>query len=410
MIYHPYINPLEVTRDEAWILFEKYWNHGSPSGFRSTLPDPYAPDSIPGIFNLAIEELSWDDVVRVGTYPPSMMPSSSSTELFPIHPITQDDLGGRLENINSSLLCTATSSGRTVALLSEDSLKIEAFVKLSVDKKIGRFSRRLELFKWMSSLQIGAELSITAQKFPVDIHFLPENGGVFSRNRGFGSIFRDPDPYPLVLDIPECDQIIIPAFSLLFQPESDEKRLITELFHDCKTYDTPLVCMIFPLVDAYCYMALRRGLLFECNAQNVLFVLNRSNPYRPWKVVFRDFADVFIDLDIRRQLNIPSNFVRYKLLHDTTVECEYDLFERRSFSFDFKLGTYILAPLINAISSALDISKLYLFQETRHRADMWFRGMDYFGGMTGWYRYANSAKVTRFDYEYIGTPPLFRNV
>jgi hypothetical protein len=225
-----------------------------------------------------------------------------------------------------------------------------------------------------------------------------EHGGTYVEStdtvRGFGTIYRsNPVCKEGELDVADW---IVPVFSLLGDVDAGFESLrlyefmLAMLDEDRQSGFVELVKM---LVSTYVWMSCDLGLIPEFNAQNALLVVDASAG-RVW-VCVRDMADVFQDLDIRAtDASVP--FSRYKAI-GTGVS--HDLYQRRSFAFDFKLGTYILVPLCNEfarLSGSSPVTAIAMAREVCR--DLLARYDGYFASDSEWWSYPKSPNVGRFAY------------
>jgi hypothetical protein len=148
--------------------------------------------------------------------------------------------------------------------------------------------------------------------------------------------------------------------------------------------------MIKPLIDGFVFLATKLGLIPEWHAQNVLF---------------RDVADVFKDYEIRRSLTKHTAFCSYKAVNPPHNS---DLFKRRSFAFDFKLGEYLLFPLATRFAREFGFDADQVVSQIRELTlDAWKRFPGYFESSSAWYDYPERPLVVRGDYR-VRQNPRFR--
>ena len=384
---------LKKNISDFWIDLEKYWNTGSPSGYGIDLADPYNPKSCPGYFLVPVYEVPWDKATRIGDYPNGFpSPTRPDVEYIPVHPLALDEKFSELEP-TFHLKCTATSSGRTLALLQNNS--VCSFLKLHFPGCLGRFNRDIPLYSWVASLSISAELQSTGNNIPDNTAFLIESGGVYIESDfNFGSIFRASDPFPKRKYFR-----ILPAFSLIMAgPERDYSiELLRTIFSQNIKLEQFVELALKPIIDSYFWLSLKRGLIPECNAQNVLFCLDSLPIEKAWTVVFRDFADFFVDFEMRKENNLHNNFARYKNIGGWAIE--KDLYERRSFAFDYKLSQYLLRPLIEVASRAYGWKETELQKNVKSIVENIIPIKDYFSSDKYWFKYPNTKGVSRKNYQ-----------
>lgn len=103
------------------------------------------------------------------------------------------------------------------------------------------------------------------------------------------------------------------------------------------------------IIQNYFRLALNHGLSIEQQAQNTLLEIDKD--FSPRRVVLRDFADCFIDNDIRQQNGLgllpeTVSFSRAAYGQDT-------YFGLHSFLYDFKLCNYVLEPIAKALATEI---------------------------------------------------------
>ncbi|WP_160050489.1 hypothetical protein [Nocardiopsis sp. FR4] len=376
---------------------EAYLNDGSPSGFVPSIGDvEYSASE--GSKGIEIPFVSYPrDLVTIVGRLPEWLPSDSSNVLVPVHP-----LAGHSDVLESpTLRCVPTASVRTVAVLSPES-DVLGFLKLHFPGKIGRFSRDLYHFKWLASLEASAALE-QASALAGGIYYLPEDYGWFceprlgSSTRGWGTLGR-------TIGADLLQQPLIPAFSILAKTSRNPTYpLLTELRDRLDwTMDAAFENVIGKLIDSYVLLARDWGLLPECNAQNVLYSIGLNGS--TCAPVFRDMGDLFKDMVIRRRRGLSCQFTSYKTIDEDAP----DLYERRSFSYDFKLGCYILAPMIAAIATVWSTNQNLLICRSADRfRGKWIDASSYFRSADTWYSYPDVANVSRSSYVE-NLEPMFR--
>jgi hypothetical protein len=379
---------------ELLLFCETSVNDGSPSGYQPTVAPRYSPSAGIGGFSLPFCALDRSLVSIVGPLP-DWMPTSHTHALVPVHPIIAAD---RTDVTDVTLTVVPTASVRTVAVLSPERT-ILGFLKLHYPSKLGRFSRDLYHFKWIASLEADAAFREAAAFGRV--LWMPENFGWYcepssdSSERGWGVLGRTTSGASF-LDCP-----LIPAFSII----SRVSRYAV-LEHVQSTYEwtvqTACTALARNLVEVYIELALRWGLLPECNAQNVLYHFAPDGEVYP---VFRDMGDVFKDTAIRRARGLSCSFCEYKTIDWTSP----DLLQRRSFSYDFKLGEYILRPLGSAIATIWRADESYVLSLIRKQSrEAWgAEASEYFSNVGEWFSYPVSENVSRDSYV-VNYDPQFR--
>lgn len=334
---------------------EQYINVGSPSGF-TPINQPsarYAPGRSPAPFPLLACIGAPESGHHAQDYGlvPNLCPQLQENNWIFIHPDVQrhpelDAEGLSIIEIPKPLV-TPTSSGRTVQIISDEP---EWHIKLSYPGLLGRVNRSLPQVKAFAGPEISCEVeaSILGGSLPPDLHIMREVGArvlTVADNCTWGMVIRDPQPFG-----PRADQTVamIPLFSLFSrdaQQPDDPSILLQLISHWGTQADTYVKCNILQAI-LQCYFSLvaTLGLLAELNAQNILLGLNQEG--RPTGIVIRDLMGIEKDLTIRDSLGISTHFSSspYKCISKAADSALYYI--RHSFSFDFKLGDYVLSPVI----------------------------------------------------------------
>lgn len=396
---------------KTYIYLERYVNDGSPSGFDLCIPNDFSPFNQRQYFELPVYIDKTFNHIQVGSLPaiwPNQILSEDEIPI-PIHPAVLNKILKSCPSISglkvAKIRVQPTSSGRTV--LWDHVSEHTHFIKLHYPELIGRFSRDLSLYKWLSIIEKAKELHIHRDSFPKSLGFLYDFGGIYFQNPeeayGFGVIFRDINPTP---GRSSGIKLLIPSFSLFSKSRlgARENPVLIDVLEiigkDPKVFfDT----LLRPAIDAYCYLSFDLGLIPEFNAQNLLyeFDIDTMEP----RIIFRDVGDVFVDYDVRNHLSKHTNFCTYKTLDPCK---DNDIHERRSFAFDFKLSQYVLKPMVELFSAYASIP----FSTTRTIIRDYFHSKchdieGYFGNKKHWYAYPDQMYVGRTSYIKI-EDPLFR--
>lgn len=384
----------QPDRHMAYLVLERYWNDGSPSGHRLEMPDQWSPFSPSLGYRLPVRMVA-NDRVTVVTDPRIDCRlieriDQADWHPFPLHPsmLAQFPRGMMQPDCLADPLVSPTASGRTVALLNERG-EIDHFLKLDYPHRLGRFGRDLSLFKWLASLE-RSRLFSQASDGAAGWEFMREAGGAYfetpHRAHGIGFLLR---PFEVVI---QDGAHLIPSFSLWARPRQGSQTVLSALrimfgWNEQEAFAS----LVVPVVEAYFSLALSHGLLPELNAQNLLYVIREDGSCRP---CFRDMQDVFIDDDVRARRNLGVGGVSYKRVDRQST----DLAERRSFSYDFKLGAYVLEPLLKELAgsaSAAEYFRARVKDIARRSTQDW---PEYWpqGGL--WYSYSSSDAVDRSTY------------
>lgn len=201
-----------------------------------------------------------------------------------------------------------TSSTRTVITRHQN---YNFMIKLDLARKIGDNKRNIKRKHVEFSHKICKELEDT--KHPPFIAYLPETIGMLCQicNNETGIIFREYQPKPIINE----KRYLIPFFSL-FSIDRDnpkDKLLLQQITEEnCinpKEYlDFFIEQILTPYLDTWCYLAVKKGLIFELHPQNTLLEIDANA--KPQRIVFRDFQDFFVEPELRIENGLDLNFDR----------------------------------------------------------------------------------------------------
>jgi len=298
-------------------------------------------------------------------------------------------LGNCPYSVVHELPVSPTSSGRTVFALDD-----EYFIKLAYPGYLGRAVRHMnsevaraacavteQLAVAMRSEMFNRAFSILREDCGRVLHIpqhllnkatvdLPVNGmGCYE----WGVIFRDFRPFPYL----EEEEYLIPGFALFgreFDPhahkikEPQDKPLLIQLFeHQRKAMDEFLLeSILFPLFHSYFDALLLAGVELEAHAQNILFTVGRDFSVK--RVVYRDMESAGRDVPLMRLLGMDVTGKGYKenAIAPALPGDRYAQYcTTHSFMFDFKLGEYLVTPLINVAYAHTQFDKQSLKERIR---------------------------------------------
>lgn len=382
---------------ESLIHMERYVNKGSPSGFtkKHTVSKRYDPRSNYKSFELPFFSFLKKDLVIFREEHTIRYPEICENEhnlLFPLHPDMIPMLSEQCRindfsehNISQSLTVFPTANGRTLLRLSENR---NYYIKLHYHGIIGRINRALPLSKAIAGPEISHEIeaAVGNDDFPNTLAILPERLAIVKITNSklipeIGVIFREFEPFPFMEG-----NYLIPFFSLFSNDEknAEDPFILCQIVNN---YSNPLDAfenLINMILTGYLYLVFHRGYLPEINAQNVMLEITENG--LPIRMVLRDLQGWEKDLEIRECNYLSRDFksAPYKCI------CKKDsekYFIRHSFSYDFKLGEYILSEIVDIFSKFFNvkIEKLEkIIQDIFHRiADG--GDSDYFFPRDKWY-------------------------
>jgi hypothetical protein len=142
----------------------------------------------------------------------------------------------------------------------------------------------------------------------------------------------------------ECENQDDPLIIQLYNKQQKNISLETFVLED----------IIKPLLNTYFDALIFAGIELEAHAQNMLIAID--NNYQIIQIVCRDLESAGRDISLMEFLGIKYNNIanNYKFITDnvTLRTNDYSDYQRtHSFMFDFKLGEYIITPIIDTICS-----------------------------------------------------------
>lgn len=353
------IRQLQTADDSGYLHLERYVNDGSPSGFTDVHTVSEATNPFTGAERFPLLQFSDKDLetALLGTDEPYLRGSHNFA-----HPdsITSEVLRtAGVEITQSPVIVSPASGGRTMVI--RDGQVGTGFLKLTYDvSRIGRVDRQLALKHCVSSLEVSDTLKAAADDgrltprtaFLLEpsarVSLLPTPTGPYE----WGTIFRERRPYPYA---PITDRrMLIPGFSMFGTDRSakTDRPLIVQMIemggYDPMAYLLDLLTMI---VDSYWSIVHACALHIECHAQNCHFEV--TSDWRVTRLVVKDMDSVDKDLPLARHLGVEREWHSDYL--SMTEEVHYYPI-RASYMYDFKLGEYLMTPLIKAVAAAFPVS------------------------------------------------------
>ncbi|MFF1442756.1 ferric iron reductase [Streptomyces sp. NPDC058295] len=335
---------------------ERWCNDGSPSGlsFGAHQVSPaYRPRTDTVDFPADGLVLPWGEVEVCAAAPSSALAREivrSDGVVFMVHPdnpVLRDGTPGTARRV------APTASARTVAVLDAGPVH---YAKLHYPGLLGRVPREMDAKRVRASVRMSAALDDATELLPDGCAYLPESIGVVARLDGAeqGVVYREFVPRSRSGGTGGGMQPQIPMFSLfstdLRAPE--DPPLLVDLLRgqgDGARPGEAFIALLDLLLDSYTALVLGVGLVPEDHAQNVLIELDPSGV--PHRVVRRDLLDWYADMEIRRLRKLPTDFAR---VLDTEGDPER-AYGGRSYAFDFRLGEYVLDPLIACAAEHLGV-------------------------------------------------------
>jgi hypothetical protein len=333
-----------------------------------------------------------------------------------IHPdmADLDMITARAESIRlSDFRVSPTSSSRTVEIL--DAVH-SGYAKLNYKGMIGRADRQLTRNHAISAVELTdiVKNAILSTKLPSTFAFLPEPGArvvLLSDDDGkdyeWGMVFREADAFP-------CSNtfaFVIPTFSL-FSTDVNHPNDPLLLLQLIDIQDTPPAEYLFekiiePLISCYFQLLITCALQLECHAQNAL--IGFDDRCQPKAIIFRDLESVDKDLSLAEDLHIDVRFqsAPYKCLQRQ----DYNYTIMHSFMYDFKLGEYLITPLIDALAQHYKVDPVPLIQNIKTVARKFVALLPdtFFPSDGTWFHYENIIHDRTARRPYIARPdPKYR--
>lgn len=337
---------------------ERYVNNGSPSGYsiKCTTSEKTNPFNGADYINPYICCMDKSFFVDFGVIPNIDETCPNNKSWILVHPdMCSHPLfskGDIFLKIAENIKLVPTASARTLMLVESN---CSGYFKLHYDGTIGRLKRKLQYNEAVSGYELSKiiESLIDSGKLDIRLTLLPESGRLLRvNNQEWGMIWRDKKPYG------ECNKVkyIIPLFSLFskdrFNPLDNTllEQIITERFYDPTTYVVDY--LINPIIECYFSLLKNAGIQGEWHAQNLLIGFDEN--FYPQKIIARDLESMDKDLTLIKWYNLPYQFKSrpFKCI-DISRE---DYQKKHSFMFDFKLGEYVIQPLLLFLQSRFFIS------------------------------------------------------
>lgn len=369
MLIEEFVNGLNV----GFIKAERYLNDGSLSGFDklNTTSKATCPRGPSSSFKLQqirfIENVYFEDI---GEYKPDYIKAGC---MF-IHPDMLNEQGLLNKTsylVNDELIVAPTASGRTVLALKEN-----YFIKLTYTDYLGRLIRHMNSEIVHSANEVTKQLIVATKtkNLSKSFSFLREDFGrvayipkkLFVSNKielpfndndcyEWGVLFRESKPFPYI----EEKEFIIPFFSLFsieYDPQTGEqtkhqdKPLLVQLYEKQNKPISNFLLndILFPLFNTYFDALIYAGVELEAHSQNMLLTI--SEDYSIKRIVCRDLESAGRDVPLMERIGLDFNKYgnyKYNTIKPIEVDQKYQKYYiNHSFMFDYKLGEYIVTPLI----------------------------------------------------------------
>lgn len=366
-IFDSNLSPMEKT-----IYCERYVNNGSPSGFtfmHSTSVGTRAFDNEP---NIKLPVIDFKSTEKLNFYGANL--NFIDNNQLIVHPDMLSLVSNDKDVININYInAIPMASHRTVFVP-----KFNKYIKLQYNGLIGRIERFITYDHINHSIAVNKILNKVSW-VDTSLHFFPEeHARIYKQNtcNSIGMIVRDTNV------VPSCKGIIIPAFSLFSRDRNfpQDKSILLQLIDKTTMNKNEFVLsqIIQPAVLLYFKILLETGLHIEAHAQNICYIITNSNI----DIAIRDFESMDKDLEIASCFNDKFN-INFKCIDKESQ----DYSKRHSFMFDFKLGEYLITPILNEAIKA-DCNIEYIINQIKRTVNFYIKLLphDYFP-KNCWYSY-----------------------
>lgn len=359
----------------SFIYMERYINDGSPSGWthkRSTSPNTNPFSKIEGFYLYKIKD-SCFDTIEIG------QPDSIFFNVNYCHPdsILKNSkvLLNHLNLIEPSIIFVQpTSGGRTVFVNNKEE---SYFIKLTYDvNRLGRVDRQMKYAHCMSSYEVSTYIKekIDENKFKQSFSILLESSGkvtLIPFDGGYyewGTIKRDFKPYPCV----KQKTVLVPGFSLFgkdyYSLDNEKDEFLINQFIllsniNPKNYVLDLIKMT---IDAWFQTAINCALILELHCQNCYYELYED--YTIKRIVVKDMDSVVKDLTLAKKMNLKCQWESFPYecyYEDTPINHPWHYKLRPSYFYDFKLGMYLLNPVLDVVCKRFCLKKENILQDIK---------------------------------------------
>lgn len=360
---------------------ERYVNSGSPSGWhkRSTSP---VTNPFTGLDSFNALEFDDSDIETI-VYGNNAIFQKKVNYAHPDSKNSQILISSGRNIINSNIIVTPTSGARTM-LIRNGEQKESGYLKLTYDiARIGRVDRQLTKKHCLACLEASSTIKKAVDNKEITSNFgiqlessakvsmIPYKDTVYE----WGVVYREFSPYPYS----NITTILVPGFSLLgtdYKSPSD-KRLISQFIE--KSGITPveyLKELLLMIVDSYWQVVLSCGFHMEWHSQNCLFEL--ADNFKLLRVITRYMDSVDRDIPLQKYLNVKYNWECFPVMCFDENIYYYKI--RPSYMYDFKLGEYLLTPLINAVCEDFNLNPNSFFNLVKE-----YVRNTYFSKLPTWY-------------------------
>ncbi len=332
-----YIFDNSLSSIQKTIYCERYVNNGSPSGFTFVNTTSVGTRAFDKVRYIKVPVISFNSS-KYFSYFGNSIKMLSDNQIV-IHPDMLNDISND-RDIKSIEFVDAIplASNRTVFIP-----QMGKYLKLQYNGLIGRIERLITVNRARHAIAVN-DILCELNWDGTPLHFFQEeHARIYSQDNQntIGMVVRDTKLFP------DSNGIVVPAFSLFSKDinNPDDNSIILQLIDRVEIDKDEFVLhkIINPAISLYFKILLETGLQIEAHAQNVCYVISNNNI----SIALRDFESVDKDLEIAPQYNQRFN-KEYKCFGSASP----DYAKRHSFMFDFKLGEYLITPILEEAQKA----------------------------------------------------------
>lgn len=390
---------------------ERYVNNGSPTGWHKRTSS-YATSPFTGKDSFPLLEFDDTDIEtqKIGYNPLFEMGVNYA------HPDSIDskvlNSSNRILN-ESSLVVVPTSGARTMLIQNQDNL---GYLKLTYDiARLGRVDRHLTQKHCYASYEASETIkaALDSKKITANLGLQLETAAKISYLEtetevyDWGVVYREFDPYPYRNE----KMLVVPGFSLFGSDTKhpDDKVLISQFIANSGISSSDyLINLLELIVDCYWQIVLSCGFNIECHGQNCFFEVDKN--LRISRMIIRDMDSIDRDIPLERYLGIKSDWKCAPIMCLDENIYYYNI--RSSYMYDFKLGEYLLSPLIECVSKQFGLNPLDFEHHVKRYVQQKYLHLlpdDYFTKDKCWYNCDNTERKPGEKRKYYAHPnPKFR--
>lgn len=200
----------------------------------------------------------------------------------------------------------------------------------------------------------------------------------------FGNVYRSEAP---VGGGAERVKYLIPFFSLFSVDRNnpDDKALLLQLsdIQGSNILELVLNKIVYPVIEYYFLLIIHLGFQPEWHSQNLLLGLDDN--FEIVSFVMRDLESIDVDSTLRKQLGLKDVLKSFPYKHISLKQYNYRI--QHSMMFDFKLGKYLIDPLVKLVSYDDSIDQQFLYNRIKGYSQKFIRLLphDFFPQDNSWY-------------------------